>query len=114
MNNFSDKWLLLVDKLAGGSKTVFAEKLGMTRQTLNTYITRESLNPGGEILARLAGLGVNVNWFLTGEGEMMVKIENPGEEVTRLRAENALLKKAVLSVRLVTEGLVSGEVNGKG
>lgn len=111
--NISDRIEKISIVLFGGNKAAMAKALEMSPQMLSNYIKRQ-ITPGGEILARLAGLGVNVNWFLTGEGEMMVKIDNPGEEVTRLRAENQLLKKAVLSVRLITEGLVSGEVNGKG
>lgn len=39
----------------------------MKPQALTKYVKGESM-PGGLILIRLYKLGVNINWFLTGEG----------------------------------------------
>ncbi|MEX0770552.1 MAG: helix-turn-helix transcriptional regulator [Balneolaceae bacterium] len=44
-----------------------ARRLEMKPQALTKYVKGESM-PGGLILIRLYKLGVNINWFLTGEG----------------------------------------------
>lgn len=60
----------IADRLYGGNRSELARKLEMKPQALAKYTKGESM-PGGLILIRLYGLGVNINWFLTGEGSML-------------------------------------------
>jgi len=47
----------------------FADRTGIPRRTLIGYENEERF-PGGESLTAIAHTGVNMNWLLTGEGEM--------------------------------------------
>lgn len=82
----------IADALYGGNRSELARNLDMKPQALTKYLNGESM-PGGLILIRLHDLGVNVNWFLTGEGEMLRqggthRISEPIEEyITRLEEE---------------------------
>lgn len=58
--------------LYGGNQSELARKLEMKPQALTKYINGESM-PGGLILIRLHQIGVNINWFLTGEGEALLE-----------------------------------------
>ncbi|MDZ7773361.1 MAG: helix-turn-helix transcriptional regulator [Balneolaceae bacterium] len=60
----------IADALYGGNRSELARNLEMKPQALTKYLNGESM-PGGLILIRMHGLGVNINWFLTGEGEML-------------------------------------------
>lgn len=60
----------MADALYEGNRSELARNLEMKPQALTKYLNGESM-PGGLILIRLHGLGVNINWFLTGEGEML-------------------------------------------
>lgn len=59
----------MADALYEGNRSELARNLDMKPQALTKYLNGESM-PGGLILIRLHGLGVNINWFLTGEDEM--------------------------------------------
>jgi transcriptional regulator with XRE-family HTH domain len=48
----------------------FAERLGRSRNSISSY-ERGKAAPDGETLMRLASLGINIQWLLTGEGEML-------------------------------------------
>lgn len=62
----------LADRLFGGNRSELARNLEMKPQALTKYLNGESM-PGGLILIRLHDLGVNINWFLTGEGPMLLE-----------------------------------------
>lgn len=110
---YYSRWIKLTEHLAGGNKARFSEMIGMSAQAFQSYLARDT-NPGAEVLLKLAGLGVNVNWFLTGEGEMMAVVENPSEEMEQLKEENQTLKRAIVAIRTVTDGvLVAGRVKGR-
>lgn len=65
-----------------GTLTKAAEALEMGKNQLSFYVTGQRL-PGGDILTKLHDVArLNINWYLTGEGEMhAVKIQ-PASEMT--------------------------------
>lgn len=76
-------------KAIGLTQAEFARRLGVHIGVLKKY--EQGLNiPGGEALAAIAKTGVNMNWLLTGEGDMLVKassqqlqvIEGEGRKAT--------------------------------
>lgn len=71
----------LVDRLAefreslGLNKTEMADRLGLKQRAYNFYEAgQRKLNP--EILDKLSGLGLNLNWLTTGEGSMTLPANN--------------------------------------
>lgn len=54
----------------GVSQPEMAAKLGMTARPYQDYEAGKRL-PGGEALQALADIGVNLNWLLTGDGQML-------------------------------------------
>lgn len=48
---------------------VFAEAAGINPSQLSDYVA-DKFVPRGDVLTKFAELGLNVNWLLTGEGEM--------------------------------------------
>lgn len=82
----------IADALYEGNRSELARNLNMKPQALTKYLNGESM-PGGLILIRLHDLGVNINWFLTGEGKMLLdsgphRISEPLEEyIARLEEE---------------------------
>lgn len=55
----------------------FADRTGIPRRTLIGYENEERF-PGGESLTAIAHTGVNMNWLLTGQGEMQARDEQEG------------------------------------
>ena len=55
----------------GLSQREMAAKIGGSYPGWQKYESGVSV-PGGAVLAELFGLGVNINWLLTGEGKMLV------------------------------------------
>ena len=53
------------------SQKAFAEKVGVDQGRVSQWETEKSL-PHSKALMKMANLGVNINWLLTGDGEMMV------------------------------------------
>lgn len=54
-----------------GSKSRLAEALLMKPGAFQKYYTGTTM-PGAEILNRLNQLGVNINWLLTGDGDVLI------------------------------------------
>lgn len=61
---------LIADKLYDGNVSELARNLEMKPQALAKYVKGESM-PGGLVLIRIYNLGISINWFLIGEGEML-------------------------------------------
>lgn len=66
----------IADSLYDGNASELARKLEMKPQALRKYVQGESM-PGGLILIRLYDIGININWFLTGEGTMFHDLMHP-------------------------------------
>ncbi len=63
----------------GLTQAQFCERLGMHIGVLKKY--EQDVNvPGGEVLAAIAKTGCNINWLLTGEGEMLPETRVSAEE----------------------------------
>jgi transcriptional regulator with XRE-family HTH domain len=60
----------------GGNKSALARALSMKPGSFTKYL-RGDRTPGAKILERLTRMGVNVNWFLTGDGPMIIPGEGP-------------------------------------
>lgn len=92
-----EKWCL--------SQTDMANRAGVTRNSWQRYEKGEL--PNGETLLRLAELGGNVQWLLTGQGPMLVEAVAPPDAasipdngdaravMSYLQAENARLTVAL-------------------
>lgn len=63
---------IIADSFFEGNLSELARNLEMTPQALAKYVKGESM-PGGLILIRLHKIGVNINWFLTGEGRKALR-----------------------------------------
>lgn len=60
----------MVDRLAGGKNTVFANTLGVSEANIRGYI--KNITPKYDVLrAIVTSYGVSAHWLLTGEGEML-------------------------------------------
>ena len=66
------RFRLLADLLYDGNKSELARSMGMEPGSFTKY-TRGDRRPGARVLERLTRLGVNVNWFLTGDGPVMIE-----------------------------------------
>src|SRR3954468_20007461 len=66
---------------ASGSVKAFAEAISMKPSNLQKYLCGDR-EPGASVLARVADLGCNVHWLVTGDGEMYAA-SKAGEEVKR-------------------------------
>lgn len=60
-----------------GSETNCAKASGMGTSQLNDY-TSGRRSPGPDIVERWARLGLNTNWWLTGDGDMEMPGTRPG------------------------------------
>lgn len=57
-----------------GRNKEFAKLIGVTPQKISAYTSGVNL-PNGETLQKIARVGINVHWLLTGEGEMLINNE---------------------------------------
>jgi len=84
----------------------FAEALGITSGTLTQYEKGASF-PTVERLEKLARLGLNLNWYVTGDGPMLVDGENPapaGKELLDLVARVTRLEMLASLVAVPPSG----------
>jgi SOS-response transcriptional repressor LexA len=74
LREFADKMFVSYSDLAN--------RLETRPQHLNNFFSGQTM-PGAELLARLSKLGLNINWLMTGMGEMLFE----DNKNTRLRAK---------------------------
>jgi phage repressor protein C with HTH and peptisase S24 domain len=68
-------------RLFDGNKSELARSLGMKPSSFAKY-TNGRRQPGAGILVKLSRMGININWFLSGEGDMLdrcASAPNPGD-----------------------------------
>lgn len=61
----------------------FAKKLNIAPQMLQKYLQGERL-PLPDILGRIRNLGCNINWLITGEGDMILDLHFPKGKTKRI------------------------------
>jgi transcriptional regulator with XRE-family HTH domain len=83
--------LKLVRKQIGLNQAELAEKLSISRPTLVTYEKDQSLI-GIDAVVKLKNLclGLNLDWLLTGEGEMLSSAQTATEENWKEKVDNEL------------------------
>jgi|GEM_PF-1569451 len=70
-----------------GNLSKLATLINMSPSSLDAYLIGRS-KPGTEILQRLLKLGCNINWLLSGEGEMLINNKSsPGQDIETIKAE---------------------------
>lgn len=90
------KRLKMVRESLGYSQKEMAKAINVYPQTWRIYESGKSV-PGGNVLETMARLGFNVNWILTGEGEMRRGEE--GQSPSKPLALNEeLLNSIIISV----------------
>lgn len=81
------------------SQKAFAEKCGNVPSTTISKYEQGVIKPSAEILSKMGYMGININWLLTGEGEMMRgkgEAESVAAEAVEALSENRMLEKIVL------------------
>lgn len=102
----------LVREKEGLSQKAFAEKCGDVPSTTISKYEQGLIKPSAEILSKMGYVGININWLLTGEGEMMRgkgEAESVTTEAIEALSENRMLEKIVLMLADMSEE-VQGEV----
>lgn len=70
----SDRLREVARELFDGNKSELARKLDMKPPSFSKYTSGDT-TPGSRVLKKLADIGVNPTWVLTGKGEMMLTTE---------------------------------------
>lgn len=70
----------------GSTQKEIATKVSVSVQMWRAYESGKSV-PGGNVLEALARHGLNVNWLLTGEGEMMRHDEQESSDTTQIHQQ---------------------------
>lgn len=75
MNDYVERLKRIVQEKAAGRYTVFAKNAGIAASTFQNYMNGRLPHP--EHLIRINGIyNINMNWLLTGEGEMYVGVQD--------------------------------------
>lgn len=88
------------------SQKDFADKIGVDQGRVSQWETERS-QPSSSALSEIVRLGVNVNWLLTGEGEMLREaLNSEGEEVFSDKQKRELEKiiNGILDERIPRKG----------
>jgi len=82
-----ERFRKIAEVLFDGNKSALARALNMKPGSFTKYL-RGARTPGASVLERLTQMGVNLNWFLTGKGPMLLS----GEEAPASPASDATTK----------------------
>lgn len=77
MSSFSNRFQQLLVSLGITAKAM-GENAGLPYRTLQSYLRGES-EPNTEALVKISRTGVNLNWLITGEGEMFLGSKKDAE-----------------------------------
>lgn len=81
------------------SQKAFAEKCGNVPSTTISKYEQGVIKPSAEILSKMSYMGININWLLTGEGEMTrgkSEAKEVASEAVEALSEDRMLEKIVL------------------
>ncbi len=70
----------------------FAEWLSQSPVRINDYLTGKSASPAFDLLLRLAEKGVNIHWFVTGNGPVYIETGQDND----IPAEAQILLKSMI------------------
>lgn len=72
METINDRIKLVVDELFGGNISAFCRSAGIKQPTINTILGTRQSKPSYDVINAIAssGLGVSLEWLVTGYGEM--------------------------------------------
>ena len=65
--------LAMIRKNLGFNQGDFAKKMGVSKPTILRYETDGGFPDAGMLLKLIQGYDVNINWLLTGKGDMFIK-----------------------------------------
>lgn len=127
MKTFEDRLKLFAKYIGSASK--LADKLGMSAPALQSYTNGRS-KPGYQIIMKLHNMGCNINWLLSGEGNMILSDlpcgdsppiqtntsqQSINQEIEKLEIEIRLLKSKIEDrdrfIELLINGNFSKEAN---
>lgn len=78
----------------------FSKTTEVSQNQLSFYLNNVRI-PGGEVLAKFAETGLNINWLLTGKGDMLISESNLiQEKAEKILAETKLIIEKELGVKL--------------
>lgn len=104
-----DRFRLLRQKL-GLSQKEMAEGLGVPSTTISKY-ERGEVKPAADILAKIANTyGVNLNWLLTGLGDMFIKTEAENSFLEVMKKHNLGNEEAPLILEELLNSPATKEV----
>lgn len=103
--NDKEKLSKLIQLYCSGNNANFARRIGITPQALNNWLKRERLSKEAITKITFAFPGINTEWLLTGEGEMIRKeFRNEVEDLTEEEREQ--LDKAIAAGRVTYVPLI--------
>jgi len=91
INSIGERLERIADKLYKSNKSDFARAINKNPQNVYQYI-RGDRAPGAEFLYQLTTIGVNVNWVLTGKGEMLTKDQKSSVAFDSIVKEESVAK----------------------
>ena len=103
---FRSERIRLLREKEGLSQKAFAEKCGNVPSTTISKYEQGLIKPSAEILSKMGYIGININWLLTGEGEMMRgkgEVESVTTEAVEALGEDRMLEKIVLMLAAMSE-----------
>ncbi|WP_051298717.1 helix-turn-helix domain-containing protein [Marinobacterium litorale] len=74
------------------SQIAFANELGVHKNTLGNY-ERGRNTPDADFLAKLAGIGVNTHWVITGEGPLYLEETGAGDDAADSTSPSTTVRK---------------------
>lgn len=86
-----------------GTKREFCTKLGIDDRAIARYVgSGKKSTFGKEYQAKLSALGLNLDWYLTGNGEMLKNPKVDSEEALNVQLSNCHSENVVLKKRIET------------
>jgi transcriptional regulator with XRE-family HTH domain len=101
----------VADTLYDGNKSALARAMNMKPGSFSKYL-RGNRKPGASVLGRLVRLGVNMNWFLSGEGPMLIDVATEATEQEKDEAQTSFTVDGVTYHRIPSVQ-VRVETNGR-
>lgn len=105
MNGFGFRLKTWRKKL-GMTQAQFSEKTEIHLAQIKKYETDASL-PSGEIMAKIAETGVNLNWLLTGQGYMVLNLDEERVEEGKIPSDLAELDERFQAIFGLLQGMDS-------
>lgn len=87
--SINERFSQIITALFSSNKSAFASAIGVTPSVVDNLVGKRHGKPSFDVVEKVSALAeININWLLTGEGEMLKEMQNNNNNGVLINGSN--------------------------